>query len=129
MVMDCFCYCDCWDLLGYIDGFENLEGENVYCVVFVDNDIVGFKGFSFVLVQQWFYNLMYFKVLLQFEQDNIMGCRMLDNEEFDEVFEFVYVKCFVLENFFFEVFMLCCFMFWSKDVQEGLVFFGFGYSL
>lgn len=29
------------------------------------------------------------------DMDYIIGCCWLDNEEFDDVFEFVYVKCIV----------------------------------
>jgi len=128
-VMDCFRYRDCRDLSGYIDGSENPEGENAHRAAFVDNDTAGLKGSSFASVQQWLHNLTHFKALPQSEQDNIMGRRMSDNEEFDEAPESAHVKRSAPENFSPEAFMLRRSMPWSKDAQEGLVFLGFGHSL
>ena len=124
-----FCkYRDSRDLSGYVDGTENPVGENAERAALVSSNIVGLEDSSFASVQQWLHNLGHFQSLPQSEQDNIMGRRRADNEEFDEAPESAHVKRSAQETFTPEAFMLRRSLPWNNETQEGLMFVSFGKS-
>lgn len=127
-VIDCFKYRECRDLSGYEDGTENPVGEAALTAGFVDSETEGLNGSSFVAIQKWLHNLRHFKSLPQSEQDNIMGRRLSDNEEFEDAPESSHVKRSAQESFAPEAFMLRRSMPWSEAQQEGLMFVAFGHS-
>jgi len=127
-VVDCFKYRDSRDLSGYVDGTENPVGENAERAALVSSNIVGLEDSSFASVQQWLHNLGHFQSLPQSEQDNIMGRRRADNEEFDEAPESAHVKRSAQETFTPEAFMLRRSLPWNNETQEGLMFVSFGKS-
>ena len=63
-------------------------------------------GSSFVAVQQWQHNLDHFQALPQDAQDNIIGRRKADNEEFDEAPASAHVKRTAQESFDPEAYIL-----------------------
>lgn len=125
-VVDCFKYRDSRDLSGYVDGTENPVGEDAERAALVSSNIAGLEDSSFASVQQWLHNLGHFQSLPQSEQDNIMGRRRADNEEFDEAPESAHVKRSAQESFAPEAFMLRRSLPWNNETQEGLMFVSFG---
>ena len=127
-VVDCFKYRDSRDLSGYVDGTENPEGEKAERAALLSSNIEALDGSSFASVQQWLHNLDHFHGLPPSEQDNIMGRRRSDNEEFDEAPESAHVKRSAQESFSPEAFMLRRSLPWNDATQEGLMFVSFGKS-
>lgn len=119
---------DSRDLSGYEDGTENPEGDEALKAALVDSDVPGLGGSSFVVAMQWVHNLEHFKSLPQSEQDNIIGRRIKDNEEFEEAPESAHVKRSAQESFQPEAFMLRRSMPWNDAMNEGLEFVAFGHS-
>lgn len=127
-VVDAFCYGESLDLTGYEDGTENPAGDDALAAGFVSGAGAGMDGSSFVAVQQWQHNLDHFQALPQDAQDNIIGRRKADNEEFDEAPASAHVKRTAQESFDPEAYILRRSMPWATAQSEGLVFVAFGKS-
>lgn len=127
-VIDAFRYGDSLDLTGYEDGTENPTGEDALAAGFVSGAGAGLDGSSFVAVQQWVHDLDHFQNLPQDAQDNIIGRRKADNEEFDEAPASAHVKRTAQESFNPEAFILRRSMPWATASNQGLVFVAFGQS-
>ena len=110
------------DLSGYEDGTENPEGEEAIKAAFAPD------GSSFVSVQKWEHDISHLHSLGQEEQDNIIGRRLLDNEEIESAPEFAHVKRTAQEDFTPEAFILRRSMPWVDSGKEGLMFVAFGRS-
>ena len=107
------------DLTGYEDGTENPEGEEAIAAVAFDD------GSTVMALQKWVHNLAHFKSLAQNEQDDIIGRRLSDNEEFDEAPASAHVKRAAQENFEPEAFMLRRSMAFAEPKEAGLMFASF----
>lgn len=116
------------DLSGYEDGTENPGGEDAVEAAIAQGAGAGIDGSSFVGVQKWVHDLDHFQSLPQDDQDNIIGRRVSDNEEFDEAPESAHVKRTAQESFDPEAFVVRRSMPWADESGEGLVFVAFGKS-
>ena len=116
------------DLTGYEDGTENPEGAEALSAAFVQGAGKGLDGSSFVAVQQWVHNLDDFLSRPEADQDDTIGRRKSDNEEFDEAPETAHVKRAAQEDFEPEAFMVRRSMPWANALHEGLIFIAFGKS-
>lgn len=121
-LVDGFKYDISRDLSGYEDGTENPEGDDAV------EAAIAADGSSFVAVQKWVHDLDHFQSLAQDDQDNIIGRRVSDNEEFDEAPESAHVKRTAQESFDPEAFVVRRSMPWADESGEGLVFVAFGKS-
>jgi len=127
-VIDSFQYRGNRDLSGYEDGTENPEGKDALAAAIVDGQGKGLDGSSFAAVQQWVHDLDALQAMSQTEQDNTIGRRVSDNEEFDEAPASAHVKRTAQESFNPEAFVLRRSMPWADARQAGLVFVAFGHS-
>lgn len=128
-VVDGFKYGTGLDLTGYEDGTENPEGDEALAAAFVPAaEAAGLAGSSFVAVQHWVHDLSHFQSLPPAERDDVIGRRIVDNEEFDEAPESAHVKRSAQESFSPEAFMLRRSMPWTDGERDGLVFVAFGHS-
>ena len=114
------------DLTGYEDGTENPEGAEALSAAIVQGAGKGLDGGSFVAVQQWVHNLDDFLSRPEEDQDDTIGRRKSDNEEFDAAPETAHVKRSAQEDFEPEAFMVRRSMPWADALHEGLVFIAFG---
>jgi putative iron-dependent peroxidase len=125
---DVFVYAGGRDLTGYEDGTENpKDGEAVAAALVASG--AGMAGSSYVAVQRWVHDLEHFRSHSPAEQDDIIGRRRADNEEFDEAPESAHVKRSAQESFEPEAFMLRRSMPWAGAQERGLVFVAFGADL
>lgn len=115
------------DLTGYIDGTENPEAEDALVTAY--SNAGGLKGSSFMAIQKWHHDLGYFKSLEQSVQDDIIGRRLADNEEFDEAPQTAHVKRAAQESYTPEAFLVRRSMPWADITGEGLVFVAFAATL
>lgn len=127
-VVDCFMYQDSRDLSGYVDGTENPQGDAAVAAAIATGPGAGIGGSSFVAVQQWLHDLDHFQDLSQTEQDDIIGRRRADNEEFAAAPASAHVKRSAQESFSPEAFMLRRSMPWVDGMEAGLMFTAFGKS-
>ncbi|ATX82850.1 putative iron-dependent peroxidase [Mariprofundus ferrinatatus] len=119
-IIDGFRYDIGRDLTGYEDGTENpTDGDAIAAAIAAD-------GSSFVAVQQWVHDLDDFLTRPEEEQDDTIGRRKSDNEEFDEAPETAHVKRVAQEDFDPEAFVVRRSMPWADAGHEGLVFVAFG---
>ena len=125
---DAFCYADCRDITGYIDGTENPEDADAVAAAIVSGIDDSLDGSSFVAVQRWLHNLDRFETFSQKHQDDIIGRRREDNVEFEGSPDSAHVKRTAQESFEPEAFLLRRSMPWSKDLETGLMFVAFGAS-
>lgn len=128
-VVDAFQYKENRDLSGYEDGTENPRGEDALNAGIAQNRGEGIDGSSYVAVQQWVHDLDYMESLSPSDQDDIIGRRISDNEEFDEAPESAHVKRAAQESYDPEAFILRRSMPWADATSEGLMFVAFGKSL
>ncbi len=128
-VVDGFKYNQGRDLTGYEDGTENPEGEAAVAAAIVASAGSGLDGSSFVAVQQWLHDLDRFESLPPDQRDNIIGRRIIDNEEFDDAPVSAHVKRTAQESFDPEAFVVRRSMPWADASGEGLMFVAFGRSL
>lgn len=128
LVCDVFKFADSRDLTGYEDGTENPEGDDAISTAFVDSDIPGLAGSSFVAIQQWQHDLDAFQSMSRQQQDDTIGRDQESNEELDEAPESAHVKRAEQEAFEPEAFMLRRSMPWANEEKEGLIFVAFGKS-
>ncbi|MET9131927.1 Dyp-type peroxidase [Streptomyces antibioticus] len=81
-----FKYFDERDLLGFVDGSENPEGQLAADSVFVGDEDPEFAGGSYVTVQKYLHDMNSWNALPPDQQDLVIGRRKLDNVELsDEV--------------------------------------------
>lgn len=128
-IVDSFKYDRGLDLTGYEDGTENPEGDAAVEAAIVGGKGPGLDGSSFVATQQWVHDLDHFEAMSQDERDNIIGRRMIDNEELDDAPVSAHVKRTAQESFDPEAFVVRRSMPWADAGGEGLVFVAFGKSL
>jgi len=127
-IIDSFQYDIGRDLTGYEDGTENPQDSEALDAGILSCEDAFMNGSSFVAVQQWVHNLDDFFSLPQNEQDDIIGRRKIDNEEFEEAPDTAHVKRTAQENFEPEAFILRRSMPWADSSHEGLNFVAFGKS-
>jgi len=104
--VEAFRYREGRDLTGYVDGTENPTGEKAQRVALVSGKGPGLDGSSFVVAQRWKHNLGRFEAFSRTEQDNVIGRRLSDNEEFDDAPASAHVKRAAQESFDPEAFVL-----------------------
>ncbi len=126
-VTDSFIHDGGRDLTGYEDGTENPEGEDAIQTAICHAES-SLQGSSFVAVQQWLHDFDSFDNLSQEQQDNSIGRRRSDNEEFDAPAS-AHVKRTAQEDFAPEAFVLRRSMPWADGNNSGLMFVAFGHSL
>lgn len=126
---DGFFFGDGRDLSGYVDGTENPEGDDAVEAAIVGGAGAGLDGSSFVAAQQWVHDLSHLKAMPQTEQDDIIGRRLSNNEEFDEAPPSAHVKRTAQESFDPEAFVVRRSMPWADESGEGLMFVAFGKTL
>jgi porphyrinogen peroxidase len=79
-----FSYFDQRDLLGFVDGTENPEGQAANDAVFVGDEDPGFAGGSYVIVQKYLHDLAAWNALPTEAQERIIGRTKLSNVELDD---------------------------------------------
>ena len=79
-----FSYFDQRDLLGFVDGTENPEGQAASDAVFVGGEDPGFAGGSYVIVQKYLHDLAAWNALPTEAQERIIGRTKLSNVELDD---------------------------------------------
>ena len=78
-----FSYFDQRDLLGFVDGTENPEGQAALDAVLVGNEDPAFTGGSYVIVQKYLHDLAGWNTLPVEAQERIIGRTKLSNVELD----------------------------------------------
>jgi porphyrinogen peroxidase len=78
-----FRYFDQRDLLGFVDGTENPEGEEALAAILVGDEDPAFAGGSYVLVQKYLHDLAGWNALPTEMQERIIGRRKLSDVELD----------------------------------------------
>lgn len=126
--IDAFRYQDGRDLSGYEDGTENPQGEAAWGAAFVDHQLPGLAGSSFVAIQQWLHRFERLEAMTAEERDNVIGRRQTDNEELADAPASAHVKRTAQESFEPEAFVLRRSMPWSVQDKAGLMFVAFGKS-
>src|SRR5271169_1647406 len=79
-----FSYFDQRDLLGFVDGTENPEGQAALDAVLVGNEDPAFTGGSYVIVQKYLHDLAAWNALPTEAQERIIGRTKLSNVELDD---------------------------------------------
>lgn len=123
-VLDTFMHGDSRDLTGYVDGTENPQDDDAVEAAIVQTQGSGLDGSSFVAVQQWVHDFELFDSMTQQEQDDSIGRRKSDNEEFDAP-KSAHVKRAAQESFDPEAFMVRRSMPWAEGNEAGLNFVAF----
>lgn len=111
------------DLSGYKDGTENPVGDAGWAAA------LGPDGSSHVLVQRWLHFRERFAALPPVARDNVVGRRLLDDEEIAEAPESAHVKRTAQEDFEPPAFMLRRSMPWGDGRRHGLLFIAYVASL
>ncbi len=78
-----FGYFDQRDLLGFVDGTENPQGEAAFDAVLVGEEDEGFTGGSYIVVQKYLHDLAAWNALPTEAQERIIGRQKLSNVELD----------------------------------------------
>lgn len=117
------------DLTGYEDGTENPEGDEAIEAAVVRGQDDTMDGSSYLVFQQWLHDFDAFDHMSSEHQDNVVGRRKSDNEEFDEAPESAHVKRAAQESFNPEAFMIRRSMPWADGDSAGLAFVSFAHSL
>jgi porphyrinogen peroxidase len=79
-----FRYFDARDLLGFVDGTENPEGQAAVDAVQIGAEDVDFSGGSYVIVQKYLHNLAGWNTLSTEAQERIIGRTKLSDIELDD---------------------------------------------
>lgn len=116
------------DLSGYEDGTENPQDDEALKTAIVGDAQGALAGSSFVAVQNWLHDFEVLDALSQSEKDNIIGRRLIDNEEFDEAPASAHVKRTAQESFTPEAFVVRRSMPWNDGLDGGFMFVAFGTS-
>ncbi len=121
-------FADSRDLTGYEDGTENPQAEEAVATAIVSGQGKGLDGSSFVAVQQWVHDMDVFQEKSPQQQDDIIGRRRSDNEEFDAAPKSAHIKRTAQESFDPEAFIVRRSMPWTEGTDAGLNFVAFGKS-
>ncbi len=125
-----FRYRDGRDLSGYLDGTANPEGQAAIAAAIVSGKGAGLDGSSFVAGQRWRHDLKKLESLSQAERDNVVGRRIVDNEEMSDAPESAHVKRTEQEAFENPSgFVLRRSMPWGGVGKRGLYSVAYGESL
>ncbi len=79
-----FSYFDQRDLLGFVDGTENPDGQAALDAIFVGDEDPAFAGGSYVIVQKYLHDLDAWNALPTEAQERIIGRTKLTNVELDD---------------------------------------------
>jgi putative iron-dependent peroxidase len=79
-----FKYFEVRDLLGFVDGTENPEGEDATAAVTIGSDDPDFEGSSYVVVQKYLHDLDAWNALTTREQELVIGRTKLSNVELSD---------------------------------------------
>ncbi len=79
-----FRYFDQRDLLGFVDGTENPEGNDAVAAVQIGDEDPAFAGGSYVIVQKYLHDLDAWADLSVEEQERVIGRRKLSDIELDD---------------------------------------------
>lgn len=79
-----FRYFDQRNLLGFVDGTENPEGDDIYRTVLIGDEDPEFAGGSYVLTQKYLHDMSKWNDESVEEQQRIVGRTKLDDVELDE---------------------------------------------
>lgn len=79
-----FQYFDNRDLLGFVDGTENPDGDEAASAALVGAEDPDFVGGSYVHVQKYLHNMAAWSALTVDEQEKVIGRTKLDDIEFDD---------------------------------------------
>ncbi|MFB7722165.1 Dyp-type peroxidase [Nocardia sp. NPDC056100] len=79
-----FRYFEQRDLLGFVDGTENPEGQLAVASALVGDEDAEFAGGSYVIVQKYLHNLGDWKALSVEEQERVIGRTKLDDYELSD---------------------------------------------
>ncbi|WP_067710322.1 Dyp-type peroxidase [Nocardia yamanashiensis] len=79
-----FRYFEQRDLLGFVDGTENPEGQLAAAVGLIGPEDPEFTGGSYVIVQKYLHDLDAWKALSTAEQERVIGRTKLDDYELDD---------------------------------------------
>jgi putative iron-dependent peroxidase len=79
-----FRYFDNRDLIGFVDGTENPQGEAAVEAVLVGEEDAAFAGGSYVMVQKYLHDLDRWNALSTEQQEAIIGRKKLSNIELDD---------------------------------------------
>jgi putative iron-dependent peroxidase len=72
------------DLLGFVDGTENPEGEGAFDAVTVGDEDAAFAGGSYVVVQKYLHDLTAWDALTVEQQERVIGRTKLSDIEIDD---------------------------------------------
>jgi len=72
------------DLLGFVDGTENPEGDAAPAAALIEDEDPGFRGGSYVIVQKYVHDLEAWEALPVEEQERAIGRTKLDDVEFPD---------------------------------------------
>lgn len=76
-----FKYFDDRDLLGFVDGSENPEGDDALAAVTIGDEDPDFAGGSYVIVQKYVHDLVSWESITVDEQERVIGRSKLENIE------------------------------------------------
>ena len=79
-----FTYFDNRDLLGFVDGTENPEGEDASDAVHDRDDREEYNGGSYVIVQKYTHDMKSWNAISTEEQERVIGRTKLDDIELDD---------------------------------------------
>lgn len=79
-----FKYFDERDLLGFVDGTENPQGQDSIDATLIGEEDAGFAGGSYVIVQKYLHDLDGWDAIPVEQQERIIGRRKLSDEELDD---------------------------------------------
>ncbi len=79
-----FGYFDNRDLLGFVDGTENPDGDEATAAVQVGAEDPGFAGSSYVHIQKYTHDMAGWEALPVDEQEKVIGRTKFDDIEFDD---------------------------------------------
>jgi porphyrinogen peroxidase len=79
-----FHYFDDRDLIGFVDGTENPQGQELMDAVLIGAEDPAFAGGSYVIVQKYFHDLNAWSALPTEAQERIIGRTKLSNVELDD---------------------------------------------
>ena len=125
-VIDGFMYDIDRDLSGYVDGTENPEGDKAVEAAIANGLGPELDGSSFVAVQHWVHDLDGLKSHSEAEQDDMIGRRLFDNDEFEGSPPTAHTRRSSPGNFDPKAYIVRRSMPWADATGEGLQFVAFG---
>ncbi|MGO3189511.1 MAG: Dyp-type peroxidase, partial [Corynebacterium variabile] len=79
-----FRYFDERDLLGFVDGTENPEGEDAVDAAVIGGEDATYAGGSYVIVQKYLHDMAAWNALSTEDQEKVIGRTKLDDLELDD---------------------------------------------